>query len=121
MKNATATRRRGVDQRGQHSGAVVAVGFRGIRWSRVQIDRDQRQQQSQKIGEIVSRLGQQGQGVGPDTRHHQQHDVSQRYPERDLENASRAGSAMGMQVHSLKCKGGGGARQERRRAACNGF
>ena len=93
-----------IDQRGQHSRAMVAVGLGGTGRARLQIHRDQRQQQSQKVGEIVSGFREQGQRVGTDASHHQQHDVGQGNAKRDFKHPLGTTRAMNVNVHTLSVR-----------------
>jgi len=100
--------RAGVDQGGQYSGPVVAVGFRRAGRARLQVDRDQRKQQGEKVGKIVPGLGQQREGMRSDASHDQQSDVSERDEQGDPEHlrGARARAGMHVHLHPFKCNGG---------------
>jgi hypothetical protein len=88
-KERNRHQRQRIDQRGQHSGAPVAIGLGGARRTAFQKHRDQRQQQRQKVGEVMSRLGKQRQRVRADAGHHQQDDVKHGDGERDAQHPPR--------------------------------
>jgi hypothetical protein len=88
-KNDTAHQRQRVDQRRQHSGAPVAIGLGRARRTAFQKNRDQRQQQRQKVGEVMSRLGKQRQRMRADAGDHQQDDVKHGDGQRDAQHPPR--------------------------------
>ena len=58
-------------------------------------------QQGQEVGDVVSRLGEQGQAVGADAGHHQENDVGQRDQKGNAQHPRRALlGAMGVRVHA---------------------
>ncbi len=75
-----------IHQRGQHSRAVISVGMRRARRARMQIHRQQRQQQRDKVSEIVSGLGKQRQRMRANSRNHQQNNVGGSYRQRNAQN-----------------------------------
>ena len=83
---------------------MVAIGLGGTGWTRLQIDRNQRQQQRQKVGKIVSGFGEQGQRMGANAGHHQQHDVGEGHAERDLEHSLGTTRAVDVGVHFLSVR-----------------
>ena len=56
-KKRNRHQRDGIDQGDQHSGAMVAVSLGSAGWPRLQIDCNQRKQESQKIRQVVPGLG----------------------------------------------------------------
>ena len=71
--------RDGVYQRCQNPGAMISVRLGRTGRAGLQIYRKQRQHQREKIGKVVSRLGEQCQGVRPDASDDQKHDIGERY------------------------------------------
>src|SRR5580693_6725761 len=98
-KKRNRNQRRGVHQSSQHSGTMVAVGFGGAGRARLQIDRDERKQQREKVGKIVSRLRKQRQRVGANAGHHQQPNIGQRHGQGNLEHLGGAAPAVRVNVH----------------------
>jgi hypothetical protein len=98
--------RHGVDQRGQNSRAMVAIGLGGTGRARLQIDGNQGQQQSEKIGKIVSGFGEQRQRMGTNAGHHQQHDVGESHAQRNLQYSLGTAPAMNVDVHFLSVRAG---------------
>jgi hypothetical protein len=84
---------------------MVAVGLGGTGRARLEIDCDQRQQERQEVGEIVSGLGEQGQRMSADAGHDQQRNVGQSDRERDLQNPRGAARAMRVHMHFLSLRG----------------
>ncbi len=85
---------------------MVAVGLGGAGRTGVQVDGSQRKQQRQEVGEIMSGLREQCQGVGADAGNHQQHDVRQGYDEGDAQDfGSPLIPAMNVHVHPLSLRG----------------
>ena len=113
MKKETADQRHGIHQRGQHSRAVVAVSLGGTGRASLQIHGNQRQQQSQKVGEIMTGLREQGQRVGAYAGHDQQHDVGQGDAKRDLQHPLGTACAMNVDVHSLSVRAAKGGFKSR--------
>ena len=52
-------------------------------------------------------FGEQRQGVGANSGHYQQHDIGERYSQRDLEHSLGTTPSVGMHVHIFKCTGDG--------------
>jgi len=76
----------------------------------LQIHRDQREQQSNEIREVVPGLREQCQGMRFHSGYYQQHDVSGGYTQRDAQDARcPLSSDMGMDMHasSLRTEGMG--------------
>src|ERR1700732_1728590 len=85
---------------------MITISLGGTWRTRLQIDRYQRKQESEKIRQIVSGLGEQRQGMGTDAGHDQQHDVGERHAKRNFENSRGSALSISMDVHNLKCTGG---------------
>ncbi len=81
-----------VDECGQHAGASVPVGLAVVRGLALEIDRDGRQHQRERIGEVVAGVGNHGQAVRPDSRGDLRHHQHQRRGDRPLQQLS--GSVM---------------------------
>ena len=98
-----------IDQRGQHSRTLISVGLARVGRTRLEVNRHQGKQQSEKVGEIVSRLGEQSQLMGPHTSHDQQHYVGQGDSQRNPQNPRGTARAVDVNVHdsSLRAAGRG--------------
>ncbi len=106
MKKETATSDTALTSAARHSGAMVAVSLGGTRRARLQIDGDQRQKQGEKIGEIMSGLGEQRQRMGTNPGHHQQHDVGKSHAQRNFQYSLGTAPAMNVDVHHLSVRAG---------------
>ena len=79
--------REGINQGREHARAMVAVGLGRARRTGLQIYGNQRKQESEKVGEVVSSLGKQGQGVGKQTARQ----LDQQDDERERQSAPQTG------------------------------
>jgi len=88
-----------VYKRGQHTGAVIAVGFDGVGRFGLDVKGDCRQDQGQSVGEIVAGIGEESQTVGPQAGDDLDHDEQKRNDERPLQGLPGAVMVM-MGVHA---------------------
>jgi hypothetical protein len=78
--------RGGVDEGGQHAGALVAEGARVVGRARLEVDRGKAEQQGQKIRGVVAGLRQQRQRVRAQPRNERDHHVGERGHQREAQN-----------------------------------
>src|SRR5712691_6190707 len=83
---------------------MVAIGLSGIGRTRLEIDRDQREQQREKVRKIMPSLGKQSQRVCSDAGNDEQHNVGQGHSERYLQNSRRTAGTMNVHVHASSVK-----------------
>src|SRR5438094_10678570 len=97
----------GISQGRQNSGAVIAICCSRAGRTRLQINGKERQQQCEKIRQIVAGFGEQGQGMGTNTGNNQENNVGQSYKKRDSQNprSPLAWAVANMRVHLLSLRG----------------
>src|SRR5215831_174436 len=88
-KERYAHQRQRVDQGGEHTGAMVAVGLGGARRPRLQINRGEGKQERKEVGKVMSGFRQQRQGMGSDAGDHQQYDIGQGDEQGNAQNLGR--------------------------------
>ena len=94
----------GVDERGQHPGAVVAVGFGGGGGAHLPVNGHRGEQQREKVAYVVGSFGKQRQAVGLDSGNDQQSNVEDGYDHGDAQRARssrRRPMIVGMHSSSL--------------------
>src|ERR1700722_19735371 len=84
---------------------MVSIGLGRTGRARLQINRDQRQQQSQKIRKIVSGFREQRERMGANDGHYQQYDVGRGHAKRDFQVSLRTAGAVNVAMHLLSVYG----------------
>ncbi len=90
----------GIHKRREHSRAMVAEGLGGTRRTALQERCSERQQDCQKIGNVMASLGKQGQTVRPHPHHDQQDNVSEGQQQRSSKYADGSAVIVRMSRHS---------------------
>ena len=89
VKNQERNRDQGgrIHQRGQNSGAVIAISVGRTGRTRVEIHGNERQQQGNEIRQVVPGFREQSQRVCTEAGYYQQTDVSRRYQQGNLQDS----------------------------------
>ena len=83
--------RGGIDEGGQHAGALVAEGPGVVGGARLEVDGGKAEQEGEKIGDVVAGLREQRERVGAQAGNEGDHDVGQRGHQREAQHGLWSG------------------------------
>ena len=95
----SAIRRERVDEAREHAGALVAEGALVGGGAGLEVDGEEAEREGEEVGDVVSGLGQQGEGVRAQTEDEGREDVEKRERQRQLEDALHRGVRLPVTMH----------------------
>jgi len=92
---------RGIDEGCKDAGALVAEGLFVGGGAGLEVDSDEGEEDGEEVGDVVSGLGDEGQGVGAETEEECCHNIGKREHHGDLQDALHFAVRGGDHVHDL--------------------
>ncbi len=91
----------GVDERRKNPGALVAKGLLVGGGARLEVDRDEREDDGEEVADVVAGFGDEGQGVGAEAEDESRNYISEGQPHGELQDALHLAVRGGDHVHGL--------------------